>query len=94
MCTTQIYEGDLKEEVLNNAKDDCLRFFTEEFSYGDMQSVVLKGMNSAMFQICPEDPCINADLAEMLQTINFMLKLLRPFAAVCGQIENDYYFKH
>lgn len=93
MCT-QIIEGDLREEILTNATSDVLKFFTEEFSYGEMQAVVLKGINSAMFQVCPETPCINEDLAEMLQTINFSLKLLRPFAAVLGQIENEYYFKH
>ena len=93
MCTQPI-EGDLKEEILTNATQDVLQFFNHEFSYGEMQSVVLKGINTAMFYVQPEDPCIADDLAEMLQTINFALKLLRPFAAVCGQIENDYYFKH
>lgn len=93
MCT-QIIEGDLKEEILTNATSDVLKFFTEEFSYGEMQAVVLKGINTAMFYVQPEEPSLADDLAEMLQTINFALKLLRPFAAVVGQIENEYYFKH
>ena len=48
MRTTKILEGKQREEALLKASNEVLRYFTEEFSFAELQSCILEGCK-AMF---------------------------------------------
>ena len=87
MRTTTILEGKQREEALLKASNEVLRYFTEEFSFAELQSCILEGCKAMFFSIEAENPTQADEYGKMVQASNEALKLLRPFAKILGQTE-------
>ena len=88
MRTTTILEGKQREEALLKASNEVLRYFTEEFSFAELQSCILEGCKARFFSIEAENPPQADQYGKMVQASNEALKLLRPFAGMWGQTES------
>ena len=87
MRTTNILEGKQREESLLKASNEVLRYFTEEFSFAELQSCIIEGCKAMFFSIETENPTQADEYGKMVQASNEALKLLRPFAKILGQTE-------
>ena len=87
MKTTNILEGKQREEALLKASNEVLRYFTEEFSFAELQSCIIEGCKAMFFSIETENPTQADEYGKMVQASNEALKLLRPFAKILGQTE-------
>ena len=87
MRTTTIMEGKQREEALLKASNEVLRYFTEEFSFAELQSCIIEGCKAMFFSIEAENTTQADEYGRMVQASNEALKLLRPFAKILGQTE-------
>ena len=87
MRTTTILEGKQREEALLKASNEVLRYFTEEFSFAELQSCIIEGCKAMFFSIETENPTQADEYGKMVQASNEAMKLLRPFAGILGQTE-------
>ena len=92
MRTTKILEGKQREEAIWKASNEVLRYFTEEFSFAELQSCILEGCKAMFFSIEAENPTQADEYGKMVQASNEALKLLRPFAGILGQTESSSFF--
>ena len=92
MRTTTILEGKQREEALLKASNEVLRYFTEGFSFAELQSCILEGCKAMFFSIEAENPTQADEYGKMVQASNEALKLLRPFAGILGQTESSSFF--
>ena len=76
-----------KAQTIQEASANIIRYFSEEFSFAELQSCLIEGAKAMFFSIEPENPSQAEEYGKMLQASNEALKLLRPFAAVVGQAE-------
>ena len=87
MRTTTILEGKQREEAAEKAAKEVLRYFTEEFSFSELQSCIIEGCQAMFFSIEAENTTQADEYGRMVQASNEALKLLRPFAKILGQTE-------
>ena len=87
MRTTTILEGKQREEAAEKAVKEVLRYFTEEFSFAELQSCIIEGCQAMFFSIEAENTTQADEYGRMVQASNEALKLLRPFAKILGQTE-------
>lgn len=87
MRTTKILEGKQREEALSKASNEVLRYFTEEFSFSELQACIIEGCKAMFFSIEAENTTQADEYGRMVQASNEALKLLRPFAKILGQTE-------
>ena len=87
MRTTNILEGQQREEALLKASNEVLRYFMEEFSFAELQSCIIEGCKAMFFSIEAENTTQADEYGKMVQASNEALKLLRPFAKILGQTE-------
>ena len=92
MRTTDILEGKQREEALLKASNEVLRYFTEEFSFAELQSCIIEGCKAMFFSIEAENTTQADEYGKMVQASNEALKLLRPFAGILGQTEFSSFF--
>ena len=92
MSTTKILEGTQRDEALLKASNEVLRYFTEEFSFAELQSCILEGCKAMFFSIEAENTTQADEYGKMVQASNEALKLLRPFAGILGQTESSLFF--
>lgn len=92
MRTTRILEGKQREEDLLKASNEVLRYFTEEFSFAELQSCIIEGCKAMFFSIEAENTTQADEYGKMVQASNEALKLLRPFAGILGQTESSPFF--
>ena len=87
MRTTTIMEGKQREEAQLKASNEVLRYFTEEFSFAELQSCIIEGCKAMFFSIEAENTTQADEYGRMVQASNEALKLLRPVAKILGQTE-------
>ena len=87
MRTTTILEGKQREEAAEKAAREGLRYFTEEFSFAELQACIIEGCQAMFFSIEAENTTQADEYGRMVQASNEALKLLRPFAKILGQTE-------
>ena len=87
MRTTTLLEGKQREEAAQRAAKEVLRYFTEEFSFAELQSCIIEGCKAMFFSIEAENTTQADEYGKMVQASNEALKLLRPFAKILGQTE-------
>ena len=92
MRTTRILEGKQREEAMLKASNEVLRYFTEEFSFAELQSCIIEGCKAMFFSIEAENKTQADEYGKMVQASNEALKLLRPFAGILGQTESLPFF--
>ena len=92
MRTTTALEGKQKEEALIKASNEGLRYFTEEYSFAELQSCIIEGCKAMFFSIEIENPTQADEYGRMVQASQEALKLLRPFAGILGQTESSLMF--
>lgn len=50
MRTTKILEGKQREVAAEKAAKEVLRYFTEEFSFAELQACIIEGCQAMFFQ--------------------------------------------
>lgn len=76
-----------KAETAKEASEAIVKFFTEDYSYAELQSCIIEGCKAMFFSIEIENPTQADEYGRMVQASQEALKLLRPFARIAGQAE-------
>ena len=76
-----------KAETIQKASDEIIKYFTQDYSFAELQSCIIEGCKAMFFSIEIENPTQADEYGRMVQASQEALKLLRPFARIAGQAE-------